>query len=57
MIQRFIDGSIAPSASTLLLLPLPLEIRNKIWVAVFGDRIIYLEYFEDDFEGEIIHSQ
>lgn len=45
--------SIARNASTSPLLTLPLEIRNKIWTEVLGDRLIHLDYFyDDDFDFE-----
>lgn len=36
------NGSIAQNAASSPLLRLPLEIRNKIWAAVLGDRLIHL---------------
>lgn len=40
--------SIKQNALTSPLLRLPLEIRNKIWSEVLGDRLIHLQYYYDD---------
>lgn len=40
--------SIKQNALTSPLLRLPLEIRNKIWSEVLGERLIHLQYFYDD---------
>ncbi|KAI4250324.1 MAG: hypothetical protein LQ352_005377 [Teloschistes flavicans] len=39
---------ITRNATDSPLLRLPLEIRNKIWTEVLGDRLVHIDYYEDD---------
>lgn len=38
------------------LLRLPLEIRNKIWSEVLGDRLVHLRYLGDDIRDVLTHE-
>ncbi|CAD6571180.1 MAG: hypothetical protein ASARMPREDX12_004156 [Alectoria sarmentosa] len=44
LVLTFNHNSITRNASCSPLLRLPLEVRDKIWTALLGDRLIHLEY-------------
>lgn len=46
VVLTFKNNSVARNASCSPLLRMPLEIRNKMWALVLGDRLIHLQYLD-----------